>query len=141
MLPFAFIISSIIFVPNFRIYNGIDKEILSLLPNLNINDKFLIYKMPYPTFHIAFYSYASIYYNLSTPDGALPDETIATPGVIALLTETEKNFVKGDCNNLLKNLKRLNATAVISYKDYCGNLNKCGMNLEAETDNVCLYKI
>lgn len=139
LLPLVFIISSILFVPNFRTHNKIDNEILSVLPSINMDDKFLIEGMPYPTSSLAFYSYASICCNLSTPNGAISDEI--SHEMLKMLVDTEKYFIGEDCNNFTENIKRLNATVIISYKDYCKFLGSCGLNLNSETESICLYKM
>lgn len=139
LLPFIFILSSVIFVPNFRLHNETDKEVLSLLPHVEVNDKFLIEGMPYPTSALAFYSYAAIYHGLSTPAGAMSDEI--SPEMFELLSKAENNFLEKDCNVLIEGLARVNTTKVIGYAGYCDKLNECAMKLEAETANTCLYSL
>lgn len=139
LLPFTLILPSIFAVSNFRLNNEIDKQIISLLPNLSVDDKVLIEKMPYPTSPLAFYSYAAVYYNLSTPSGWVIQgaDTSYFDRLYAVRDEMENK----DCIKLLENLKILNATALITYKDYCYSMQNCGMKLAKQAEDICLLSI
>lgn len=101
LLPFIFILSSAAVIPNFRQNNGIDKEVISLLPGISMNDKFLVEKMPYPTSSLALYSYAAIYYNLSTPSGwAIPS---ADAEYFGMLASVGRYMDEKNCANLSHN--------------------------------------
>jgi hypothetical protein len=138
-LPFIFIISSSIFISNFRANNNIDKEIISLLPQLGLDDKFLIEKVPYPTSQLAFYSYAAIYHNLSTSSGWIIQGIDATYSEI--LIRIRKDMQEKNCKNLLKNLRTINTTKMITSNEYCKKMQDCGMKLLRKTENICLLDI
>ena len=126
-------------ISNFRGNNEIDREIISLLPSIGMDEMFLIENVPYPTSQLAFYSYAAIYYNLSTPSGWM------IQGVDAQYLEKFgkiRNAIKdGNCNILYSNLNVVNATKLITYRDYCDKMQDCGMALVKETENMCLLDI
>lgn len=137
--PILFIVLSFAVIPNFRTNNEIDKEVISLLPNINVNDRFLIEKMPYPTSSYAFYSYAAVYYNLSTPSGWLNEG--ASEEYHKKLESITQDVQEKNCERLLKNLRAFNTTKLVTYRDYCIGMQDCGMKLLIKKENVCLLDV
>jgi hypothetical protein len=76
---------------------------------------------------------------LSTPGGWEPFG--AVKGVSNMILDSKNNLEQKDCVNLTKNLGSLNATLLITHKDYCNSLTECGMSLKEKTESICLYKI
>jgi hypothetical protein len=136
--PFLLIIPSMIFVPNFRPNNDIDKQVIKLLPS--VTGKFLIYHLPYPTSSESFYAYAAVYYNLSTPSGWYPQ--IASQKLLEDISNLGREIRKEgvDCEKISNLMLKVNAREVITYQDYCNNLEKCGKLIKSEKD-VCLISI
>ncbi|MFH0831800.1 MAG: hypothetical protein V1886_02970 [archaeon] len=139
LLPIIFILASVITVPNFRGNNPVDNEIKSLLSNLEINDKFLIENVPYPTSSLAFYSYAAIYYNLSTPSGWVIQG--ADSKYFDLLYAVREDLRTKNCQNLLNNLHSLNATKLIVSNALQMDMPNCSLKILAQERDISLFSI
>lgn len=138
-LPFLLIASSLLFVPNFRSHNNIDKEIVSVLPE--INGKYLITNMPYPTSYYAFYSYGAIYYNLSTPNGWYPQAV--SKSLLEKIGGLQQEIGKQepDCDKLSSLLRELEVSYIIADKKYCDRKNICNiLQQKDKKENICLFE-
>jgi len=136
LTPFLLITPSLIFVPNFRQHNSIDKDIIQIIPQLE--GRFLIVGVPYPTYDEAFYSYAAVYYNLSTPNGWYPQ---TAPKSLLLGIGELKAEVKSsqpDCAKINSSILKLNIQDLIIYRDYCEKVRGCGLKQRAVEGSVCL---
>lgn len=136
LTPFLLIIPSLIFVPNFRQHNAIDKDILQIIPK--IEGRFLVLGMPYPTYDEAVYSYAAVYYNLSTPNGWYPQ---TAPKSLLLSIGRLKDEVKSNqpnCEKINSSISELGIQDLIIYRNYCGKLRSCGLKQMAAEGSVCL---
>lgn len=125
---------NILHTPKFIIPGEIEKETLNIFQY--IDDKFLIFGGSTTSYSRAYYSYAPIYYNLSTADGwyYTKDESYMN-----ILKDTYSYFKNNDCSSLIKNLKYLKTKYIISYKSSCEKLDKCNFIKKRETEHVCLY--
>ncbi len=137
LLPFLIIIPTMIFVPNFRVHNAVDRDVIALLPSVNPETRFFIKGIPYPSSHQAMYTYAAVFYSLSTPEGWLPQAT--TWETIRGFIELEQAVQKGDCEIIRAALDEFKARELLVFKDYCNNLKNCGMISKGENANACLY--
>jgi len=133
------ILLNIIFTPTFTKHTELEKDTIEILKK--VESKFMVLNSPsrrtsYPE---AYYSYASIYLNLSTPSGWYP--SMASKEYVNKLSEPENYLESGDCLKLRKSLYDLKVKEVISYNDSCYTLYKCEFSQKANKNNVCLYEI
>ncbi len=133
------IILNIIFTPLFIEHTDLEKETLSILPN--IKERFVLLATPLrkTSFPSAYYSYAAIYYNLKTAGGWYPSSV--DPDYIKKLDNLESLIKNKDCSLLKNNLNELNTSEVITYDKYCGVLEECGFNKKINKSRVCLYSL
>ncbi len=85
------------------------------------------------------YSYASIYYNLSTPDGWSPP--LASLDYQLRLDDFYKHIAKKECDEIRDELRFFNTTNMITMNQRCEMLIKCGFKEIKTVEDVCLYKI
>ncbi|MEW6063423.1 MAG: hypothetical protein AB1571_03605 [Nanoarchaeota archaeon] len=140
LLPILGIIFSIIITPWYTSSNKTSENMISLMPY--IDDKFIILKHPdynapdYPNY---LYSYAAIYYNLSTPAGM---EIEQIPGWLKSKVNNLEDLIENkDCKTLKDNLIWLNTSYVISYEQYCKTLADCRFTEKKSVNNVCLFTL
>jgi len=119
-------------------YTDLEKNTLEVLGKAN--GKFMILESPsYTSYSRAYYSYAAIYLNLSTPSGWSTSE----------LTEEHKNLLKsaGDefrnknCKEFKKTAEKIGLKEVITYNEFCQLKEGCNFNEKASKGNVCLLEI
>jgi len=128
---------NIINTPNFIKHTPIEEETISLLNN--VDHKFIILatysrRTSYPN---AFYSYASIYHNLSTSAGWYP--SMKNSAYINKLENLDNLINDKNCTSLKNELMELGAFEVITYDENCKFLKECGfINKESKT-HACLY--
>ncbi len=139
LVSLASVTLNIIFTPSFIEHTVLEKNTLSVLEN--VEEKFMILNTPsrrtsYPE---AYYSYAAIYLNLSTPSGWYP--SMVSKDYINKLSLPETYLKNRDCSSLKESLYGLEAKEIISYDDYCKVLADCEFEQRMNKDNVCLYKI
>lgn len=85
----------------------------------------------------AYYSYAPIYLNITTPSGWAK---VAEFDYYNNLREFSSSVKNKDCNILRKKAIELNNDYVISYNEDCGFLETCNLTKINQINNVCLYK-
>ena len=129
---------SAIHTPYFIKHSVHDEEIISLLSE-EIKDKFIIISTPPNSFSLAYYSYAAIYYNLTTPDGWY--RHMVNEEYLDYINNMYYGFLDNDCERFNNNLRILNATEVIGYLDDCKKLKECGLEEKIKKTYVCLYHI
>ncbi|MFH0936523.1 MAG: hypothetical protein V1815_02500 [Candidatus Woesearchaeota archaeon] len=138
ILPIISISINIIHTPLFKIPGQLENETLSILQK--VNDKYLIVATPEAiktSFPRAYYSYGAIYYNLSTSSGWYDP---VKESYYINMTDSLPLYVKDkNCKDLIKTLKKLNTTKIITYDDYCNNLKSCNLKQKIKQDRVCLY--
>jgi hypothetical protein len=136
LTPFLLIIPSLMFVPNFRQHNAVDNDIINVIPN--VEGRFLVLGMPYPTYDEAVYSYAAVYYNLSTPNGWYPQTAPKSLllGIGELKAEMKSN--QPNCAKINSFISELNIKDLIIYRDYCEKARGCGLKQRAFEGSVCL---
>ena len=130
---------NIINTPRFISYTSLEEETISIFPE--INEKFIILATPsrrtsYPN---AYYSYAPIYYNLSTSGGWYP--SMKENDYITKLNNLDNTLKEGNCNLLKKELNELNISEIITYDEYCELLEQCKFNKKVNKSRVCLYSL
>jgi hypothetical protein len=83
------------------------------------------------------YSYATVYYNFTTPFGWLPQ--IAPQKINLLENQLNKSVIDCDCYKIKTILYELKIRLVFSYQSYCSCFEKCGgVNIKTE-ENICVY--
>ncbi|MCX6711615.1 MAG: hypothetical protein NT139_01070, partial [Candidatus Woesearchaeota archaeon] len=131
---------NILHTPLFKIPGKLENDTISVLQK--VDNKYLIVETPETiktSFSRAYYCYGAVYYNLSTPSG-----------FVDLVKEIDYNritnsiplYVKNkNCKDIIKALKSLNTTEILTYDDYCNNLKSCNLKQKIKQDRVCLYSI
>jgi len=92
-----------------------------------------------PPFSVAYYSYAPIFFNLSTVGGFYPH----------IMSEEYNNKYQQlfrlkhnwDCKTFRETIPFFNTTNIIAYGDVCENLESCGLRKIKDNDGACLYKL
>lgn len=150
LIPYLLIFVAILSVgishfktPYFVEHTFNEEEIISMFPY--VDDKFIILntcpnlppseELAHP---FAYYSYAPIFFNLTTPSGFY--------GHIAPEEYTKKyNFKRfrkeWSCKAFKEDALFFNTTNFIAYEYMCENLNSCGLEKIKEKEGVCLYKL
>ena len=123
--------------PYFINHSEHDKEIISLLSK--IDGKFIMISTPPNSYSFAYYSYAAIYHNLSTPDGwyrhMMDEESINN------IDNMYFSFLNKDCNGFLTYSKKIGTEEVIGYLEDCELLSQCGLKEKIKKDYVCLFTL
>ena len=139
LLPLIVILGILVYaitVPSVKPYTELDKETISLFPY--VSERMLILKNPQQNFK-PLYSYASIYYNITTASGWLP-EVLSIPD-----TKKMENLTffleKMNCDEIKQSLNYFNVSEIITYDKYCDTMASCGLNRKILKDRICLYTL
>lgn len=87
----------------------------------------------------AYYSYGSIYLNLTTPSGWSPSEL--SDKRQKLLVEETYNFEYKNCWSFIKTAKKINLKEVITYGDFCDWKDLCAFKERIDKNGACLLRI
>lgn len=122
-------------------YGDIEKETLSLFGLIDSNEKFVFVSSPpstrsrsYPEYY---YAYATVYNNLSTPEGYyyfIPSRDYIN-GIRGTIRQ-EKN-----CENVKSIMLKYNASYAIAYDERCNFLKNCKFEEITTKNRACLYKL
>ncbi|MBI2672556.1 hypothetical protein HYX16_06500 [Candidatus Woesearchaeota archaeon] len=142
ILIFLTVIGSIIasfyitsYYPN---YTDLEKNTLEILNKAE--GKFVVLESPSDTSYAkAYYSYAAIYLNLSTPSGWSTSELTEEYG--NLLKLVGNGFRDKNCKQFKENARKIGLKEVITYGEYCQLKERCNLNEKASKGNVCLLKL
>jgi len=128
---------NIIYTPNFIKHTQLEEETINILKE--VDNKFIILATPSRTtsYPPAYYSYATIYYNLSSSGGWYP--SMKDSDYINKLENLDNIIKNKECSSLKKELYELNTSEVITYDEYCNFLEECGFNKKINKSRVCLY--
>ena len=137
LVSLAFISISLLHTPFFQIHTSLEKETLSIIPE--IQGKYLILQGTKTSYARAYYSYAAIFYNKETPDGWSYREVPRDYDIE--LEKVYKYFDEQDCENFIATAKHLNTTEIISYNKGCDIAKKCNLKEKIKKEHVCLYKL
>ena len=130
------IIISIIHTPWYIKNTQTDKNTIALFKH--IKGKFFIVEST-ESYSKAYYSYAPIFYQLSTPSGWSHHEI--KQEYINKLNNINENFKQNNCEDFKKSLIEVNTSEVISYNDNCKKLEFCGLKEKIIQGNACLYEL
>ena len=128
---------NIIYTPNFIKHTQLEEETINILKE--VDNKFIILATPSRTtsYPPAYYSYATIYYNLSSSGGWYP--SMKDSDYINKLENLDNIIKNKECSSLKKELYELNTSEVITYDEHCNFLEECGFNKKINKSRVCLY--
>lgn len=126
--------------PLFTVPGEMEENVKQLLPF--VEHSFLILPVPkayhadlYPR---AFYSYGSIFHNLTTPDGW--GNIYSSPEQLLKLEDWKKSWEAEDCERFNAVSRNLDAGNVIGIAHQCDFLEKCGWKAIREQGGACLYE-
>lgn len=123
--------------PFFTKHTELERNTIDLFDT--VDGKFIIVGGTKTSYAMAYYSFAPIYYNLSTADGW--SWTELNKDYFELLRNNQLSLKNKDCGNFINSSKILNVSNVIGYGEYCDKLNYCNLNNIIKKDGVCLYKL
>jgi len=137
LLSIFSVLINMMYTPFFVEHTQLEKDTLEIMNDIKTN--FLMTNTYSSTsYGKAYYSYAPIYLNISTPSGW---EKIQSPYYRNLIMNFTNSVYDKDCNSLYENAKKLKDDYIISYNEDCNFLEMCGyVNKVNEINNVCLYK-
>ena len=139
LFPIISISVSMLHTSNFVVHTELEKDAISLLPN--VKERFLVIQSPSPTLYDrAFYAYSAIYYNLSTSSGYTTFGT-EPKDYGEKLADLDRNFKDIPCKEIKDNLNYLKTKEIITFDENCNKLYNCGFVQIAKKNNVCLYQI
>ncbi|MBS3143818.1 hypothetical protein J4446_03020 [Candidatus Woesearchaeota archaeon] len=130
------VLISMFYTPWFIGHTQLEKDTLEIMKEIDTN--FLMTDSHSKTsYGKAYYSYAPIYLNISTPSGwyKIPSEEY-----FSRLREFGNSVKNKDCNSLVENKEYLKNDYLISYDEDCNFLESCNLNKINQINNVCLYK-
>lgn len=127
--------------PYFVEHDQVDKDALEILKF--VDGKFIFVNGYKNSNAYAYYSYASIYLNLTTADGCymfiMPYEYFNR---LKNVKKNVKNYLaEADCETFIKEVQFFNITNFIAYEDVCQKLENCGLKKIKEKGIVCTYKL
>ena len=125
---------NIIHTPKFVVPDDdANKQLQPLLSKFS--GSFMIFgDLPRTIYPKALYSFAPIYYNLSTPYGWYPE--VKEPSYFGIFDKLNPN----DCTEFSKDLTYLNTTHIIGYKNICSRFNECSFSFLENSGDFCLYE-
>jgi len=133
------VIFSAVYSPYFVGHTELEENTIALLPF--VEENFLLTNPPEVTLHEPFLiSYASTYYDLNSPYGCGPHGTVDLD-FDKKVESTQFYIVDQDCEGLWKLMLEIDLQEIITFNEHCATLNLCGLNLIANSENVCLYSI
>ncbi len=137
LLSIFSVLINIIYTPFFIEHTQLEKDTLEIMNDIKTN--FLMTNTYSSTsYGKAYYSYAPIYLNISTPSGW---EKIQSPYYRNLIINFTNGVYDKDCNLLYESARKLKDDYIISYNEDCNFLETCRyVNKVNKINNVCLYK-
>ena len=125
------IIVSIAYTPFYKETTQLEKDTISLLPQVKGN---LIILGSNESYSRAFYSYGAIYYNISTVSGWM--DLDLKENDLRKIKKLNRSY--NDCTDLNNSINELNIKSIITYYNICNNLENCGLIMIKKTDTACL---
>ncbi len=138
LLPIMSIGANIFLTPQFTIPGELERDTLSVISK--VENKFFIVRTPSEnSYPMAYYSYASIYYNLSSPLG-FHKEVVSKEYRDRINTAGDFLDFK-DCEGFVSLLDEYQVYEVISYNDDCKIFEQCDFTERFRKNDVCLYDL
>ena len=124
------------YTPWFVEYTQLEKDTLEIFEDVKTN--FLVSESySITSYGKAYYSYAPIYLNITTPSGWYK---IPSVEYFSKLEGIRISIENKDCGLLIGNMRYLNNDYLIAYNKDCEFLNGCNLKEINQINNVCLYK-
>ena len=124
------------YTPWFVEYTQLEKDTLEIFEDVKTN--FLVSESySITSYGKAYYSYAPIYLNITTPSGWYK---IPSVEYFSKLEGIRISIENKDCGLLIGNMRYLNNDYLIAYNKDCEFLNGCNLREINQINNVCLYK-
>lgn len=142
ILPIVSIGISHYYTPYFAKNSPLSLDVLAMLEK--VDGTYFILGIPSETaYSRAYYSYGAIYLNLTTASGWSTHEVSPErQKLFHKIEDTYNNYNNNNyCSELLTTFKEMKVTEIISYKEYCSNLQKCGMKTKDYKNDICLLTI
>ncbi|MAG47191.1 hypothetical protein CL617_01175 [archaeon] len=122
--------------PWFTEHTQLEKDTLEIMKD--IDTSFLMTNSYSKTsYSKAYYSYAPIYFNITTPSGWAK---VASFDYYNKLRRFSNSVRNKNCNNLIESAKILKNDYIISYNGDCDFLKTCNLKKINQINNICLYK-
>lgn len=141
IIPVANVVISHTQTPYFDIfeYGDVEKNTLFLLKSIELNGKFVfVSQLPSDSvrYNSYYYAYATIYNNLSTPEGYYYH--IAPFDYRQGLSKIRK---EKKCENIKDIMDDYDVNYAIAYEERCGLLKSCKFEEIIKKENACLYRL
>ncbi len=137
----ASVMVNVVATPYFTKHTPLDNEMLKIMDN--VTGRYLIFGPAGEPFRAsyskAYYTYGSIYKNLSTAQGWSPP--IASIGYLTELDLFEKNLNVLECDEMKERMRHFNTTQIIAYAPSCSKFNGCNLKEITRSENICLYSL
>ncbi|MSR86236.1 hypothetical protein EXS74_02480 [Candidatus Woesearchaeota archaeon] len=133
---------NIIKTPTMESWNTEDKEAIALIPLLDTNSHFLMFnENSTHLYSRAIYSYAAIYYNVSSASGWF--EVNKEYSYIESLNTLYKDFYTNTshCKDLDTFHTDFNMTQVLANGKYCDAIETCGWTIKAVNGSSCILSL
>ena len=124
--------------PFFKEYSPLEKEVISIFPFIE-GKYIMIGKEGVSSYTKAYYSYGTIYYNLTTAGGWY--SIVTTRDYLEGYRSIFSFYKEGKCEDFIKKLRVYNVSEVIFYGYKCDELNSCDLKEKKIMTNTCLYKV
>ncbi|MBS3171251.1 hypothetical protein J4449_01420 [Candidatus Woesearchaeota archaeon] len=141
ILVFLIVISTLVSINETSLYpNHTELEITTLELLSKTQGSFIIIDPPNPTSYVkAYYSYAPIYLNLTTPSGWSTSELSEAHN--KLLIKITDEFKNRKCADFKQTSEILELKNIIAYNGFCSIKEKCNLKEIIIKNNACLIKI
>ncbi|MEK6974031.1 MAG: hypothetical protein AABW41_02235 [Nanoarchaeota archaeon] len=136
IMAILFVISSIIITPFFIKPTNEVNDAIKLLDYIDENNKFLLINQPFN--RGAFYTYAAIYKNLSTPDGWGDEEVDVSYEKI--LYSIQDSYNAGNCGKMHEANEKMDNDYFILFNNDCKNI-KCDLKPKISLNTSCLVRL
>ena len=127
-----------IHTPFFVEHGPLEKEVLSIFPFVE-GKYIMIGEENVTSYSHAYYSYGTIYYNLSTASGWMPH--MVPQSYLDEYNSMISSYKNNNCKNFIEKLDYFNVSEVIFYGYKCSEINSCELKEGKIMENVCLYKV
>ncbi len=134
------IAASHLHTPYFVSHTALEENMLALLEE--VDGPYMMFfsrETPTTSYGNAYYAYAAIYLNKTTPSGW--SRQIVSAKYLEDLSEFQHSIENRDCEAFKNYAKEFNATNFIGHRDICDNYEYCSLKLIEKRDEVCLYKL
>jgi len=134
LFSIASVMVNVLHTPKFIIPEGTAVEVENSLKKLD--GSFMIAgDFPSTVYGKAYYSYAPVYLNLTTPFGWYPEST--SKEYLLHIDGFKESITERNCSKLIEEIKFLKLKYIITNSDNCSFLDACGLKLTNKIEDVC----